>query len=101
MPEKYYTRLNRSGICRIKKPEKFLYVLLDTWGRPGPGGDPQGDPAHYAYPGRRPVTDNVGTVGTVLLRDDGFGETDGAGIHKRILLSVGAKRVTINNHCAA
>ena len=28
-------------------------------------------------PGSGPITDNVGSVGVVLLRDDGVGETDG------------------------
>ena len=49
--------------------------------RSGPGGDPQGDPPHYAYSRGRPVTDNVATVGAVLLRDDGYGKTDGVELY--------------------
>ena len=33
------------------------------------------DPSHSAYPRGRPVTDNIGTVGGVLLRDGRFGQT--------------------------
>ena len=44
--------------------------------RPGPGGDPQGNPTYYAYSGGRPVTDNIGMVGKVLLWDDGFVKKD-------------------------
>ena len=35
--------------------------------RSGPGGHSQGDPAYHAHPGGRPVTDNIGTVGKILL----------------------------------
>ena len=35
--------------------------------RSGAGGDPQGDPAHYAHPGGRPVIDDIGTVADILL----------------------------------
>ena len=31
---------------------------------------------HHAYPRGRPVTDNIGTVGEILLRDGRFGETE-------------------------
>lgn len=48
-------------------------------GRPGPGGNPEGDSPDNAYSRGRPVTDNVGAVGAVLRRDGGFGEADGVG----------------------
>ena len=34
----------------------------------GPGGHPKGNSPNYAYPGGRPVTEHIGTVGAVLLR---------------------------------
>lgn len=43
--------------------------------RPRPRGHPQGDPPHHAYPRGRPVTDNIGTVGEILLCDGRFGQT--------------------------
>ena len=49
--------------------------------RPGAGGDPQGDPPHHAYPRGRPVTDNIGTVGAILLCDAGAGEKMGKKSH--------------------
>ena len=49
-------------------------------GRSGPRGDPQGDPPHHAYPGRRPVTDDIGTVGKILLRHERFSQTAGVGV---------------------
>lgn len=61
--------------------EKFFYVLLDTRGRPGPGGNSQGDPPYYAYPRGRPVTDNVAMVGAILFRDAGFVKKDGVGLY--------------------
>ena len=48
--------------------------------RPGPGGHPQGDPPHPEDPGGRPVTDNIGTVGTILLRHERFSQTAGMGV---------------------
>ena len=42
--------------------------------RPGPRGHPQGDPPHHAYPRGRPVVDDIGTVGEILLRDGRFGQ---------------------------
>ena len=58
---------------------KIFLNLLDTMGRPGPGGHSQGDPPYDAYPRGRPVIDDIATVGEVLLRDDGYGKTDGVG----------------------
>ena len=43
--------------------------------RPRPRGHPQGDPPHHAYPRGRPVTDNIGTVGTILLCYGRFDQT--------------------------
>ena len=43
--------------------------------------DPQGDPPHHAYPGRRPVTDNIGTVGKILLRNAGSVKKVGTGLY--------------------
>ena len=48
-------------------------------GRPGPGGHPQGDPPHHAHPGGRPVTDDIDTVGKILLRYAGSGKKMGSG----------------------
>ena len=59
--------------------QKFFYVLLDTLGRSGPRRDSQGDPPHHAHPGGRPVTDNMDTVGDVLLWDAGSGKTNWSG----------------------
>ena len=42
--------------------------------RPRPRGHPQGDPPHHAYPRGRPVVDDIGTVGEILLRDGRFGQ---------------------------
>ena len=44
--------------------------------RPGAGSHPQRDPPDHAYQRGRPVTDNVETVGEVLLWDDRVGEKD-------------------------
>ena len=41
--------------------------------RPRPGRHPQGDPPHPPHPRGRPVTDNIGTVGKILLCDGRFG----------------------------
>ena len=49
--------------------------------RPRAGGDPQGDPPHHAYPRGRPVTDNIGTVGEILLRHAGSVKKMGAGLY--------------------
>ena len=49
-------------------------------GRPRPRRDPQGNPPHPANPRGRPVTDNIGTVGEILLRNGRFGETERVGV---------------------
>ena len=42
--------------------------------RPWPRCHSQGDPPHHENPRGRPVTDNIGTVGTILLCDGRFGQ---------------------------
>ena len=49
--------------------------------RPWPRGDPQRDPPHHAYPRGRPVTDNIGSVGKILLCHAGFVKKMGAGLY--------------------
>ena len=49
--------------------------------RPRPCCHPQGDPPHHAYPGRRPVTDDIGTVGKILLRHAGSVKKVGTGLY--------------------
>lgn len=49
-------------------------------GRPRQGRYPKGDPPHDAYPRGRPVVDDIGTVGDVLLCDGRFGQTAGMGV---------------------
>ena len=49
--------------------------------RPWPCGHSQGDPPHHAHPRGRPVTDNIGTVGAILLCDAGAGEKMGKKSH--------------------
>ena len=46
-------------------------------GRPRASRDPQGDPAHHAYPGGRPVADIIDTERKVLFWYVGFGQTAG------------------------
>ena len=55
--------------------------LLDTMGRPRPRGHPQGDPPHHAYPRGRPVVDDIGTVGKILLRHAGSVKKMEAGLY--------------------
>ena len=44
--------------------------------RPRPRGHPQGDPPHHAYPRGRPVADSIDTVGSILLCNGQFGQTE-------------------------
>ena len=46
-------------------------------GRSGAHRDPEGDPTHHAYPGRRPITDNIDKPAEILLRHVGFSQTAG------------------------
>ena len=48
--------------------------------RPRQGSHTKGDTPHNAYPRRRPVTDDIDTVGEILLRHAGAGETAGLGV---------------------
>ena len=42
---------------------------------------PQGDPPHHENPRGRPVTDNIGTVGKILLRHAGSVKKMGTGLY--------------------
>ena len=48
--------------------------------RPRPGRHPQGDPPHPPHPRGRPAADDIGTVGTILLRHERFSQTAGVGV---------------------
>ena len=72
---------------------EIFYVFLDTWGRPGPGGNSQGDPPYHAHTGGRPITDNIGTMGEIVLRDTGSGKTKGVELYITPEKSFGTMRI--------
>ena len=49
--------------------------------RPWPRCHSQGDPPHHENPRGRPVTDNIGTVGKILLRHAGSVKKMGSGLY--------------------
>ena len=49
--------------------------------RSGPRGHPQGDTKDHAYPGGRPVIDDIGMVGKILLRNAGSVKKVGTGLY--------------------
>ena len=49
--------------------------------RPRPGRHPQGDPPHPPHPRGRPVADNIGTVGEILLCHAGSVKKMGTGLY--------------------
>ena len=49
--------------------------------RPRPRRYSQGNPKNHAYPRGRPVTDNIGTVGKILLRYVGSVKKMGTGLY--------------------
>ena len=49
--------------------------------RPWPRCHSQGDPPHHENPRGRPVTDNIGTVGKILLRHAGSVKKMGTGLY--------------------
>ena len=49
--------------------------------RPWPRCHSQGDPPHHEKPRGRPVTDNIGTVGKILLRHAGSVKKMGTGLY--------------------
>ena len=49
--------------------------------RPWPRCHSQGDPPHHENPRGRPVTDNIGTVGEILLRHAGSVKKMGTGLY--------------------
>ena len=49
--------------------------------RPWPRCHSQGDPPHHENPRGRPVTDNIGTVGKILLRNAGSVKKVGTGLY--------------------
>lgn len=53
----------------------YFCLSLDTLRRPGPCRHSQGNPPHPPHPRGRPVTENMDTVGTILLLPPGPGQT--------------------------
>ena len=73
-------RINLAREKQSRRKQHESYRHRPAHRRPWARGDPQGDPPDSAYPGERPVIDDIGAVAEILLRHDGFSQTAGVEI---------------------